>query len=67
MPRQHRTYAVMDIAHDGRATVERFCAIDDESARKRAIMAAQGVSVSLWQGDQIVARWTRTGRSFRAH
>lgn len=67
MPRQHRSYAVMDIAGDGRATVERFSAVDDVAARKRAIMAAQGVSVALWQGDQLVARWTRTGRSFRAH
>ena len=66
MPRQHRFYSVMDIAGDGRATVERFSAVDDESARKRAIMAAQGVSVALWHGEQIVARWTRQGRSFRA-
>ena len=57
----------MDIAGDGRATVERFSAVDDQAARKRAIMAAQGVSVALWQGDQLVARWTRNGRSFRAH
>ena len=66
MPRQHRSYSVMDIADDGRATVERFSAVDDQEARKRAIMAAQGVSVALWQGEQIVARWVRQGRSFRA-
>lgn len=65
-PRQHRSYSVMDIANDGRATVERFSAADDQAARKRALMTAQGVSVALWQGDQIVGRWTRQGRSFQA-
>ncbi|MBU2308604.1 MAG: hypothetical protein KKG89_17240 [Alphaproteobacteria bacterium] len=56
----------MDIAGDGRTTVERFSAIDDQSAKKRAIVAAQGISVALWHGDQLVARWTRRGRSFLA-
>lgn len=64
--RQRRAYAVMEIADDGRTTLERFSAIDDQSARKRALMTAQGVSIALWQGEQLVARWTRRGRSFQA-
>lgn len=64
-PRERRPYSVMEIAHDGRATVERFSAVDDRVAKKRALMAAQGISVALWQGEQLVCRWTRRGRSFQ--
>lgn len=65
--RGRRPYSVMEIAADGRATIERFSANDDSAAKKRALMAAQGVSVALFQGEHLVCRWTRRGRSFLAH
>jgi len=56
----------MDIADDGRTTVERFSARSDQAAKKRALLAAQGVSIALWQGEELICRWTRRGRSFQA-
>jgi len=65
MPAEPKSYLAVDIARDGKATVDRFTASNDTAAARRAKFAAEGVALELWRDEQLLGRWVRmAGRTF---
>ena len=54
-------YVAVDVAADGRTTLDTFTAPHDTAARRRTLSAAEGVVVSLWRGGELVGHWRRGG------
>jgi hypothetical protein len=66
MSRELKSYVVVDVAADGRTTLDTFTAPHDSAACRRALSVAEGVVLALWRDKQLVGRWSRSGaRGFR--
>lgn len=57
-----KAYVAVDVAADGRATLDAFSAPDDAEARRRVLAAAEGVALSLWRGGRLLGHWRRDAR-----
>jgi len=66
MSRLLKSYVAIDVAADGRTTMDTFSAPHDTAASRRALFAAEGVVLSLWRGEHLIGRWRRSAdRNFR--
>jgi len=54
--RRRAAYRLVEIAADGKRTVEEFPAVDDRSALEQALAVAEGVAIELWHGARLVLR-----------
>lgn len=55
-------YVAVDVAADGRTTLDAFTAPHDTAARRRALSAAEGVVLALWREGRLLGHWRRDAR-----
>lgn len=62
IPVPKKAYVAVDVAADGRMTLDTFRAPHDTAAKRRALSVAEGIVLALWREGELVGHWRRVGQ-----